>query len=830
MHAFLLHILSIMAKRITASIILSILSITALSCLSAHHAAAATQQLTTVRVAAVVETGPVARQYQRTIVINQLTPPVVSALLPVLTDLKNYLNQMTGQEFTQGNNPSSGIVLLLSGSSGAPSEAAKALKGKVPGTFFIHADTNRLLIAANEQTGLSNGVYFYLELLGVRWLLPGDNWTIVPQKSNITLSMNLLVEPAFKLRHFSATGGFFANIWGRSYAGSVIAQNLWTAWQRRLRFGGSWGLGKQIGEAFLRDKNIVAILKQHPEYLAEINGKSTLYSNNGNINVLAKINAGNPDAVNLWCNWVISNGLLHAPIVPGSTIPVETSDGGGWSDKTASNLPGNGSPDDQNWYVVDQCAKKLAGQYPGASVAAMAYFDHVMWPSFPVEKNVVVMVEPYAFTGGTMSPEQFIAGWKQKATALSIADYWSIPDWAHDEPSLNYLTISNKLRNWYADNIHGAGVETTWSAGAIGLAHYEAAHMLWNLGINDAALRNDWYTQAFGPAKAPMRRMLERWANSFNLISAEIGTSFHDLAEAENLASGDPAVLARIDDFAKYVQYLRLRLELINDSKIADQPGLATTLIQYMLSINDSAMVHTTRNADLYSHPYPSVVSAFSLSNPSAPGAAWAGVKAPPSHKEILALIAKGMKDYTLPDWTPKAYTGAPTQLGANVPAQAGVWEASMPVVGPTDVFLKVQPGMTKIPLRVSRIVDNEVTISDLNGNIIFDQTVPALSSDSSVKWTQGRVTLQQLDVPASPGLYKILFPAYRRSSDGLLQLPDLEGGSNGAGVFSLPERSSFAKNLLLRPERIAETGSVSARECSGQWSKSDGRVQLPDA
>ena len=634
---------------------------TLLTCLSGYATTTSagtsqTQQL------AVGQT-PKAMQYEHNICSKELPSPVAKALLPVLTDLSSYLNQITGQAFSQCTNPANGIVLLLSDSRDAPSSETRLLQGKPPGTFYIKGSPTRLLIVANEQSGLSNGIYFYLESLGVRWLLPGENWTIVPHLSNITLTTNQLVEPEFRLREFFGTGGFLSTHWGGRYAGTELMQNLWRQWHRRQRYTNDyWGIALQnVGLGYGYNK---------------------------------KPNVTDPAVVNSYCAAVINRHVaLHGAPSAGSTVSVEPSDGGGWAPSTTSGLPGNGSPSDQDWYLVNQCAKMLADKYPGVYAVAMAYFDHASPPSFPIESNVLVMEAPYAFQ--PVPADRLLAEWKNKATLHTLYDYWSIPDWKGDRPSFDFLTLKAKLKNWRANGILGVDAESTYSGGAMGLGHYEAAHLMWNLGINDAALRDDWYTQAFGPAKAPMQKMMERWANTgFRLISEEIRQSFNDIAQAESLASGNRAVMARVDDFARYVQYLRLWLDLENETNAANKPARVTTLIQHILSINDSAMVDTIRIADLLTARYPSLVAAFTL-DPT-PGPGWAGVK-PLSHSDILSFVAKGLRDYPAPDWTPKTYTGALTILAANrdVPVQIGEWENPVLAVGPTDVFFEVKEGMS---------------------------------------------------------------------------------------------------------------------------------------
>ena len=706
-----------------------------------------------------------AQQYQNNINVAQLPPTIANAISPALTDLLNYLAQITGQTFSQGTSASSGIVLLTTSASGLPSGAAAALAGTVPGTFFIQGDATHLVIVANEATGFSNGISFYLESLGVRWLLPGNNWTIVPNLSNITLTVNQLVTPAFRMRDFAGTGGFLSSHWGTNYAPSSLNANLWTQWKRRLRTGGIWGLAVQ-----------------NPGYNT-------------------KPNVADPGVVNSYCATAINRSVAQNGAPPaGSTVSVEPSDGGGWAPSTTSGLPGNGSPGDQDWYLVNQCAKMLAANYPGVYAAAMAYYDHASLPSFPLESNIVVMEAPYAYQ--PVPPTELITQWKSTANPKTMYDFWGIPEWFGDKPVFDFLALGAKLRYWQTQGILGISAETTYGGGAMGLGLYEAAELMWNIGLDEVALRNDWYTQAFGPAKVPMQRMLERWSKSFELISVEIANSFEDISEAEQLAVGNPSVISRIDDFATYVHYLRLYIELMNESDTTKQITRATGLIQHVLSINDSQMIDTIRIADLFSARYPSLVAAFSLV--PAPGPAWAGVKTL-SHSDIMALIADGKLNYSLPNWTEKNFTGAMTTLpiNVNVPVQSGVWETPIVTIIDADVFFDVKAGMTGIPLRVSRMVDLWITVSNAAGQIIFQQLITnAVPSGASNVWPYIS-TEQQLNIPASPGIYKVRFePTGDSSHKGFLAFRTWKGVPT-AMTSILPFAPGTINGVSYGPQRL---------------------------
>ncbi len=451
-------------------------------------------------------------------------------------ELPRWLEQMSGRKFeidaasTSTDNRVSAIYLLRADSKLVAAADRNRLKDNGLDAFIIRGDVSRLQIIANDVRGLSNGVYSYLEHLGVRWLLAGANWTVVPKRSDITLTIDRLVEPAFFSRGYFGTGGFYSWVFGCRYTGSAASREKgvsefekdWTNWSRRLRNGGP-ELGHATGEAFISDKKIQAILKMHPEYLANINGAYTklfipaergaghgeyVWDKNANdyvkasppgtgthdLNVIAKLNAGNPDAVALYGNWILE-GLRAVRSGPQGhavrTVSVEPSDGTGEGnnyDELKAQGVGDGSESDQEFYIANYCARKVRAEFPDVSVVMLAYAQRSDPPTFPLEPNFIVQ-PAFAFRYGRktagLSNEEWIAAWKPKAKNMAVYDYWSIPDWSHDEPTFNYLDMAKKLRGYDANNIKGVMAESTFSGGAMGIGEYVASHLMWDPNLDE---------------------------------------------------------------------------------------------------------------------------------------------------------------------------------------------------------------------------------------------------------------------------------------------------------------------------------------------------------
>ena len=261
----------------------------------------------------------------------------------------------------------------------------------------------------------------------------------------------------------------------------------------------------------------------------------------------------------------------------------------------------------------------------------------------------------------------------------------------------------------------------------MGLAWYLSSHIMWDPNADQAAILADFYDKSFGSAAKPMKRMMERWATSFLLTSQEIAMSFRDLEEAQKLAAGDAAIQARIDDFAKYAQYLRLYSEYSNatDPKIKTQ--INKKLVEHLFDIYDTNMVGSFRiyqflvdygrNTEVFDE--------FHNEKPDAPG--WKRV-APLSHDEVGAMIADGVKDFPLRDYTPKSYSGKLVPLSPvkalTVPKGDDKWGTRMPTKGGIDLQIDAPDGLLDLPLRTDLYYDKTIKVIDADGHEIWNKSI----------------------------------------------------------------------------------------------------------
>jgi hypothetical protein len=624
-------------------------------------------------------------------------------------DAASCLQQMTGKPFAISKEYSeSGILLVNSGALQADDADKKWLEDKGREPFVIRSNGDKtLVIIANGDAGLRHGLYFYLEHLGVRFYFPSDNWTIIPQRSDIALKINRRMAPDFKVRNFFGTGGFGSP---NGIDPKLEIKARWAQWKDRNLLGGEYALGGHSGEAFnLANK---ATLLEHPEYLAKINGQYVPWS------LTAKLNTANPDAVKLYVTWTVERfRQMRAKDPHAFAVSVDPSDGGGHCNSDECKAIGNGSASDQVFYVANQAAKAVRAEFPDGWVNLYAYNEHAMPPSFALEPNVYVSVIPYAFQTTGLSPAEFIEAWGKKVKRMSIYDYWSIPDWTHDMPSFDYLsTPAAKLSFWHDNNIEGFSAESTYSAGAMGIGWYLASRMMWDLKTDQQKVLNDFYDQAFGAARTPMQRMLERWANTFKLTGYELAWSYRDLQEALRLAK-TPEVKARIVDYGRYLEYLRMTLEWQNAPKEEKATALST-LVDYVWDIYPTAMIHSFREYQLLTRSEQALRDVYA--KPSSPG--WKDV-ALPTEEAVFAAVEAGVKRYQPLSFTPIQYNKGelvPVPGAPSLPSDRPF--SSLYAVGTTVFELEAKPGQSTLPLQINGNVNIE--LRDARGKLVFEKAI----------------------------------------------------------------------------------------------------------
>jgi hypothetical protein len=641
-------------------------------------------------------------------------------------DLREYLQKATGSVFTTGNFSGStnqeGIYLILYGPSVplAATDAKKLMTGGIE-DFIIVGTAEKLLIIASHPTGLSRGIYSYLDQLGCKWYFPGDVWTHIPVLKNIEIRQKKYVTPSFALRDFFGTGGLFPV---PSITEDDIVKANWEDWKRRNRMGGSVRLGGHYWETFnLRYKKE---LLDHPEYLAEIKGKRVEWHVSSKFCIsnkaLQELFVG--DRVKAMREELKKSGYSAEKII----IGVDPSDGGGHCE--CGNCKKMGSVSDRVFFLANLVAKKFAAESSRAYVNLYAYNEHAAPPALSLEPNVIVQIIPYAFQNvGT--PQQMITLWKKKSRNLYLYDYYGIPDWHYEVPLTGRWSVyelEKKLKYWKQNEVKGVLFESSNGIGTTGLGLYLVSRLGWNSNEDIGKTIAGFYRHMFGKGDSWVKKYYDKISFDFKEI-ADVPYLYNALEQAETGATGDQQVRARVNLLRAYIHYAALYYQYKNSkNKIND--GSWERLIQYAWEIYPTMMVHTTRVAELLRLEVlnnQSLTDKWGIYNANA-----AGIKNTQwiNANRILEYVSADKRrfplledfDYVRPT---VSYEFIPKK---NIPLKDSVKEIL--VMDFPDLFIKMSAyGSFKFSMKTnegSTVPEQNVTISIIDtakGDVIWEQT-----------------------------------------------------------------------------------------------------------
>jgi len=648
-------------------------------------------------------------------------------------NLAEWLEKATGKKFGVSSDEG-GIVLAVD-----PDDPALAGQASQD-AFAVNAGPEEVHIVGRTGMALENGVHWWLDKLGFRWLHASDKWTIVPELSDLRMDIDTVQAPVFRQRDFFGTGGF-----GRpAMDPKQKAADQWQQFQRRNLLTGRHPdgirLGGHAGEAFVeRHKDA---LRANPDLLAMTDGRR---QDLDEPRVPIKLNVGNPELQQMWVQDRLEQLRRDIERNPATiAVSVDPSDGGRHCESPESLAIGNGSPSDQVFYLANLTARAVAEEFPDKFVNLYAYNEHAELPSFPLEPNMIVSIIPYGFQTTGRTPEEFIEAWKDVAPVLGLYDYWEIPDWTRNLPRLGPQTITDRVRLWHENGVELFFAESTYAGGSMGPNWYLASRLLWNPEKDANAILDDYFLHSFGEARGPVREMYDRWGDRFIHSEHEIAMSLSDLDRALGMTE-DPEIRARLVDLARYLHYVALWYDYQQTKpKTPERTAAAEAVVNYLWRIYDSNMVQVFRLAQLLNRDDAPHLEHLHMDNPM-----WAETPQL-TDEEILVLFREDLKKYQTLDFEPVSF-GSPLIPLVAAPSIADSPNIETGRFGMTATFQFTAPeGMTSIPI--------EVQVGKVSGPDKFDELVlwgPSGEETFRQRVANDKEGWQEVTLPTmEPGVY----------------------------------------------------------------------------
>ncbi len=416
----------------------------------------------------------------------------------------------------------------------------EAAKLKTDGVVVRVRDGKLFITAQNTYAVRIAAVRFLEEVLGVRWLFPGELGEIVPAHPTVTVadSLNLVEEPDLQSRMFSGMFGADLSLW-RLHLTLQFHHNL---------------------------SNIVppaTYAKTHPEYFPMIGGKRHIPSDTGSG---WQPETTNPEVVQIA---VAAAGKWFTDHPEETSFSLGVTDGRGESYSPEAvaldDKLGPPTPTNRFYHFYNQVAEGLAQTHPDKLLGILNYPPLHGVPTVPLHKNLLV----YCWRGsdGGVRPAEWYGKWPN----LCFCDW--LYGCFYCMPRHYPHAYADLIRHYYQGGFRGMYAEAYPNWPIDGPKLYALSRVMWRLDTDVSAAVAEYLKLAFGPAAAPAgefftiaERAMERRdpPDVFSKWSASIRGEFRvwslqDLAGMENAVTAMEAAVARepAGDNARRVKLFR---------------------------------------------------------------------------------------------------------------------------------------------------------------------------------------------------------------------------------------------------------------------------------
>ena len=586
-------------------------------------------------------------------------PP--SPLKAAAEDLQQFLGRIVGGEFAveflekSPARPGPGIYVGKAGDFGW-GDPPKDLQAE---EFVLRTtkDSQVLLIGGGDA-GASHAVYAFLEGLGCRWFFPGKVWEVAPASPSVSVSLADRQKP-----DFSSQRGLW---YGHGMHSPAISAD-YAAWMRRNRMGNPLGVWTSHSWPFEAAKEAQA----HPEWYALVKGKRVTsepvdgkpcYSNPAviekGIERAMKYFEANPQARMISVSAPDGLGFCECPLCVRQARAVETYPdklGFLWGKQADGKVVS--LPSETIFNYANKVAQAVAGRFPDKYVGILAYSAYSHPPSFVLEPNVYVEFTS-GFRNTPLTYAEQIQAFARITKNLGVYEYYDVEQWSWDLPGtarasdLGYIAASI---GYYREN-HITSMQTeasnNWAPNGIG--YYLTARLLWKSDADAAAIEEDFYRRAFGPAAEPVKRFYRLWAGGLERDDDALAMTYRALKDAADRTAGDPACRARVDCLRMYAHFLKHyvqppaspELAVKAADALAKKCGREETVrrVQYLGDFASRLIdTHT-----VHAWPFNSYLGYYGKAWPELKTQGWHNAGAIPTAEEVESLFAEDSKTMDL--------------------------------------------------------------------------------------------------------------------------------------------------------------------------------------
>ncbi len=419
-------------------------------------------------------------------------------------------------------------------------DAAQAIEagGDDPASFLVRVKPDGVWLAGLSSHGTLYAAYELLEQSGVRWFMPGEVGTVVPEAKTVSWRVQETVQhPGFAGRKLSD-----------------MRSPSEREWYRRMRMGGFDAGAHGLGIRVDREKE--------PELFMHEDGKPTHHLSVSNPEVQRRVIAH-------WKSRLEKNPDLKC-------LPIGPDDGAGfghdpWDAGDMDPLHGKVSVTDRYIKFYNLVLDELQKTWPDVGIGFYCYAQYMRPPvrEKPNPKILPVLapidVCRYHAIDNPICPERayirdIVEGWQALGTDMMYRGYlFNLAD--QGLPFSMIRQIQAEYPYYHEQDFRACRVECKPAWGYHAPSLYLAAKIMWDPELDVKALLDDYFQRLYGPAAAPMQAHFERLERAYAEADYHTGNVFDmphiltpsvmaelasTLSQAEQAAGDDAALAARV--------------------------------------------------------------------------------------------------------------------------------------------------------------------------------------------------------------------------------------------------------------------------------------------
>ncbi len=426
-------------------------------------------------------------------------------------ELVDHLQKMTGVRLPTNRESeyTSGAMISIGFTSVLPAALKRERFGKLTDDEILiwsHGDV--LLLAGGSPRGTLYAVYEWLHQLGVRFY--SEKFTKIPAIKRIQMPRNYRYRPVMRARSILVGNAGEAEWSARNRLTSIA---LWR--HPGEKYGDGCSEGPDM-HTFWRQVP-VDVLKEHPEWCAEVDGRRMLPAGNNNWGMCLQAEAR---------AYLVARGMEYTRQHPEvNTVWMSFNDGSPYCScpKCCAFYEAHGgAPSSLVLQLANEMADALAAEFPKRMVKTLAYSWSLTPPqNIRARKNVTVMFcamanyyIPLASGKQTEQLRAHAAGWKRVCDNLAVYLYAYPPEYYwYPAPCLYLFGQNIKWAQKIGCNdlfMQVSGFGGSYGSDGMDLRAWVYSRMMWDPKQSFEKLVEEFARDNYGAAYSAVMKALER--------------------------------------------------------------------------------------------------------------------------------------------------------------------------------------------------------------------------------------------------------------------------------------------------------------------------------